>query len=62
MPCLYVHCHRGFVEDEQVWVGHEGDGETETWEILITCADEKEQRALLKRLQKDGVTCRALVG
>lgn len=42
-----------------------GGGESkpgETWEIIITCKDEKDQRKLLTRLQKDGIDCKALVG
>lgn len=46
----------GAVDDD----GDDADA-GETWEIIISCKDEKEQRQLLTRLQKDGVSCRALV-
>lgn len=33
----------------------------ESFQVLITCKDEQEQIALLNRLQKEGVPCRALI-
>ena len=33
----------------------------EQWLVLVTCRDEKEQAALLERLQREGLACKALL-
>ncbi len=39
----------------------QSDELTEKYQILITCADEAQQRALLARFNNEGLSCRALI-
>jgi hypothetical protein len=47
--------------DEQPTPNPAGRALPEQYLVLLTCHDEAEQKALLSRLQAQGLTCRALV-
>jgi hypothetical protein len=37
-------------------------GKTEQWLVIVTCRDEAHQVEMLRRFQREGLACRALVG
>jgi hypothetical protein len=50
----------GFDEDDFNQTIADCEGLTASWQILIECTNEREQAALLERLTKEGVKCKAL--